>query len=126
VDPNGPDGIAGTGDENLRLADGSPCIDAGDNSAVIANPLDHDGKPRISYGIVDMGAYERLCPCSVNGDLNCSCDVNLADFAILSNAWQSEQGQGLYNPVCDISTPRDGRVTIKDLKVLAENWLLGL
>jgi len=123
VDPNGPDGIAGTGDENLRLANGSPCIDAGDNNAIIANPLDNDGNPRISNDVVDMGAYERLCICSVTGDFNCSCDVDLADFAILSKAWQSEKGQGLYNPLCDISVPADDLVDIEDVKVLAENWL---
>lgn len=111
---------------DLHLADGSPCIDAGDNNAIIANPLDHDGNPRISNDVVDMGAYERLCICSVTGDLNCSCDVDLADFVILSKAWQSEEGQGQYNPVCDISVPADDIVDIEDVKVLAENWLLEL
>ena len=42
---------------NYRLADGSPCINAGTNSLAAGNP-DLDGKPRIIAGIVDMGAYE--------------------------------------------------------------------
>lgn len=58
VDPNGPDGIVGTEDDNLRLKAGSPCINAGDNSVVDLYDTDLDGNPRIINGTVDMGAYE--------------------------------------------------------------------
>ena len=44
-------------DADLRLSAGSPCIDAGDNSAVLVG-TDLDGNQRIVNGIVDMGAYE--------------------------------------------------------------------
>ncbi|MHC4252460.1 MAG: choice-of-anchor Q domain-containing protein [Planctomycetota bacterium] len=61
---------AGAG--NLRLGASSPCIDAGDDSALPADaadldddgntteplPLDLDGNPRVSGSYVDMGAYE--------------------------------------------------------------------
>ena len=85
VDPLGPDGIAGTADDDLRLAAGSPCVDAGSNDAVPLDvfdldgdgdageptPLDLSGDPRfvddpaapdVGQGtapIVDMGPYER-------------------------------------------------------------------
>lgn len=71
VDPLGPDGIARTIDDNYRIRSGSPCVDAGDNTAV---PLDVatelDGKTRFlddptmtDHGKggkppVDIGAYE--------------------------------------------------------------------
>ena len=72
VDPNGPDGVAGTLDDNLRLDSVSPCRNAGDNSALCPDsadfdkdgdvnepiPFDIDGKPRILYGVVDLGSYE--------------------------------------------------------------------
>jgi len=65
VDPGGVDGIVGNEDDNLRLLPGSPCVDAGDNSAVPPTVIvDLDGRPRIIDGngdgmsIVDMGAYE--------------------------------------------------------------------
>jgi len=71
IDPAGPDGIIGTEDDNLRLAPGSPCIDAADNTAVPDGVgTDLDGNPRFiddpdtedtGHGdppIVDMGAYE--------------------------------------------------------------------
>jgi hypothetical protein len=85
-DPDGSDGIPGTLDDNFRLDDGSPCIDAGDDGAVpvvdegdvdddgvTAEPLPWDAdtaKPASHHGRVfdvvlgpvgtgvDMGAYE--------------------------------------------------------------------
>jgi len=65
--------MIGTEDDNLRLKPGSPCINAGDNSAIPVDefdldddgdsneptPFDIDGKPRILNGTVDVGAYER-------------------------------------------------------------------
>lgn len=72
ADADGADGIAGTTDDNLRLAAGSPAIDAGDNNFIPADlidddenadtnetaPFDLDGLPRIFGAHVDLGAYE--------------------------------------------------------------------
>jgi len=69
VDPDGPDNLIGTQDDNLRLRVGSPTIDAGDNAAVTVL-TDLNGNPRFvddlitpdtgngTPPIVDMGAYE--------------------------------------------------------------------
>lgn len=67
----GPDGLAGTGDEDLRLLPGSPCIDSGSNFLMPAGSLwdllgvrrfvDEPLTPNTGIGsgaIVDMGAHE--------------------------------------------------------------------
>jgi hypothetical protein len=71
ADPVGPDDAPGTADDDLRLQGGSPCIDAGDSTAVPVDVLtDLNGDPRFvddpgtsdtGVGnplVVEMGAYE--------------------------------------------------------------------
>ncbi len=81
--------------DDLRLAFGSPCVDAGSNAALPpdgldldgdgntaeAIPLDLGGNPRVTGGTVDMGAWEGEfepgAPASSEGDLD------QGDFALL-------------------------------------------
>jgi len=71
VDADGADDIVGTLDDDLHLQSSSPCIDAGDNTAVPPDVIkDMDGEPRFmdvtsvtdtgngTKPIVDIGAYE--------------------------------------------------------------------
>ncbi len=71
ADADGWDGASGTEDDNLRLSRGSPCVDAGDNAALLQSiTMDLSGNPRFlddpdapdtgngAPPIVDMGAYE--------------------------------------------------------------------
>ena len=53
-DPAFVDSAAG----NYRLRSYSPCVNAGTNQDWMVNATDLDGNPRISFGIVDMGAFE--------------------------------------------------------------------
>jgi predicted outer membrane repeat protein len=46
------------GHDNLRLLPGSPCIDAGDNTAVLEIVKSLDGEQSFTNNIVDMGAFE--------------------------------------------------------------------
>ena len=48
---------------NYHLTANSPCVNAGANSAWMTGAVDLDGRQRIRYGTVDMGAYE----CVYNG-----------------------------------------------------------
>ena len=96
IDPLGPDGVAGTLDDNLRLALNSPCIDAGDSTKLPLDvgdvnsngdiheqlPLDLDRRARrfdvpgvpdtgIGFPVVDRGCYETqppFCPADFNAD----------------------------------------------------------
>jgi len=118
VDEDGPDGVAGTPDDNLRLLAMSPCIDAGSNEAVTME-TDLDGHPRIRDGgsgeaIVDMGAYEYQ---PVPGDLDGDRDVDAADYAAFLAAFGHATGDPAYNPAADLDG--DGRVTLMDYQL----WL---
>ena len=63
VDADGPDDVAGTTDDNLRLLGTSPCLNAG-LSELRSDPFltDCDGYPRIMGRLMDMGAYEYVVP----------------------------------------------------------------
>jgi parallel beta-helix repeat protein len=147
VDADGPDNIVGTEDDNLRLSPGSPCIDAGDNTAVPADtadldndgntveptPWDLDGRDRFADGdcndteIVDMGAYEFAKFAWVYiGDFAGGCDVDFVDFSVLGLTWLLEEQEAGYDPNCDISLPADGVIDEKDLKIFTDNWLAGM
>ena len=56
-------------------------------------------------------------------DFNFDCVIDFEDFAVLGLAWGSEQGDGNWNPVCDISDPNDDIIDNKDLDVFTDKWL---
>jgi hypothetical protein len=59
VDADGADNVTGTEDDDLHLLPDSPCIDAGENSAIPESVVtDVGGNPRIVNDTVDIGAYE--------------------------------------------------------------------
>ena len=45
---------------NYRLSANSPCVNTGTNQFWMTDSCDLDGRTRICYGTVDMGAYERI------------------------------------------------------------------
>jgi len=49
-----------TNTANYRLAANSPCINTGTNESWMTGAFDLDGRTRIRYGIVDIGAYETI------------------------------------------------------------------
>lgn len=105
VDAIGADNVAGTGDDDLRLGQGSPAIDAGDNNLIPggavfdlegnARRLDDPATPDRGAGappVVDMGAYEFLaagaavCGNGVTEQGEDCDDANLADGDCCSSA----------------------------------------
>ncbi len=81
VDPLGPDGIAGTEDDNLRLSPDSPAIGTGDPAYVPSlEGTDLDGNPRLTGCRVDLGAYEAAME-QLPGDFDANAWVDLADLA---------------------------------------------
>lgn len=79
ADADGADDTIGTEDDDLRLSNGSPCIDAADNTAVpVGVVTDFDGNDRFvddgsvsdtgvgTAPIADMGAFEAPGDCNGN------------------------------------------------------------
>ena len=112
---------------NCRLAPSSPCIDAGDNTAVPKGIVtDLDDNPRFvddpdtrdtgngDPPVVDMGAYEFqgiTCPWDLDG----TGSVGILDLLALLAAWGTDPGGP---PDFD----GDGTVGILDLLTLLANW----
>jgi predicted outer membrane repeat protein len=137
---------------DLHLQANSPCIDAGDKNSDPADtadldgdanttepvPLDLDGRHRFfddpctadsgngTPPVVDMGAYEYGSCLAIRGDFEGNdCDVDFADYAIITEAWLTKPGDALWNPNCDISDPPDDYIDWRDVAILCENWLAG-
>ncbi|UCC29866.1 MAG: S8 family serine peptidase, partial [Phycisphaerales bacterium] len=122
VDPDGPDDIPGTDDDDVRLSAGSPCIDAGDNAFVDACSLDADGHQRrwddpgtadTGAGvapIVDMGPYEYGSPiaadCNINGVLD-ACDIE-------DGTSEDCTGNGMPDE-CEVDCDSNGRADTCDM-----------
>ncbi|MBN1126393.1 MAG: C10 family peptidase [Sedimentisphaerales bacterium] len=150
VDPNGSDCIVGTWDDNLRLLDGSPCVDAGDNDWLPVDtadldqdgntteqiPLDLYGQERISDGdgdddtIVDIGACELqtpdefiLIPTQRSPDINQNGVVDLSDLILLTSAWLENK-----TDPADIYPLPDGDqvINLSDFSELSAHWHFGI
>ena len=112
---------------DFRIEPGSPCIDAGDSTAVPAEVItDLDGNARfvddpftpdtgIGFPCVDMGAYEFQaeldCPEDVNGDEI----VNIDDLFQVLSAWGPCEE-------CPEDVNDDGVVDIDDIFEVLANW----
>jgi HYR domain/Right handed beta helix region len=70
IAPAGADGVAGTADDDFRVAAGSPVLDGGSNTAAAQTPTDLLGSARIGQCRADMGAIESpvlFLDCDGNG-----------------------------------------------------------
>ena len=75
LDSFGPDGVAGTGDEDLRLQQSSSSIDAGDVGYLpIGIGTDLSGAPRVSSCRIDQGAFESIWTGDSDGDGLTNCE----------------------------------------------------
>ncbi len=122
ADLDGPDNVAGTLDDDLRLRYPSPAIDTGNNAAVPGTvSTDLDGKPRKQDGnadalvVVDMGAYEYEfhIPADFNGDR----DVDAEDLDALHDC-RSGPAVPLAPACTDKDLDGDGDSDLDDFGVL--------
>ncbi|MCH8315682.1 MAG: hypothetical protein IID41_06875 [Planctomycetes bacterium] len=117
---------------DLNLSPGSPCIDAGDNTAVPEGiDTDLDGNDRFvddlctddtgngKPPIVDMGAYEfQLFQVTCPWDLDCNGSVGVKDLLFLLGAW----GPCPPKEFCPADFDNTGDVGVNDLLILLGAW----
>ena len=109
VDADGVDDIPGTEDDDLRLAPGSPGINAGSLNTSFLPATDLDGHPRVLCGRVDIGAYEFGI-----GDFNCDQTVDLDDFAEWAGCMTGPAGP-LYAIGCEaFDSDADEDIDLRD------------
>jgi predicted outer membrane repeat protein len=102
IDPVGPDGVPGSGDEDWHLSPSSPAIDAADNSAIPEGVVsDLDGSARFvddpatqdtgvgPSPIADIGAYEFAPPWCA--DCDGSGVLDLFDFLCFVNLFNAAE-----------------------------------
>ena len=100
---------------SLRLADDSPCINAG-NNAQTSGVLDAAGAARVQGGAVDMGAYERgrafntLTVINGSGSGSYSNNAEVAIAAVETNAWT--RFQAWIGAVDTVAAPADAATTL--------------
>ena len=122
-DADGDDDIFGTEDDNLELEYGSPCIDAGDNTAVPPDTADLDEDGNIS---------ERI-PLDLGGNTRFTDDPKIDDTGVPATGYPEIVEMGAYEryefcgdpghpfPVGDIN--RDCKVDFFDIAIVAAHWL---
>ena len=100
VDLDGADNMLGTPDDDLRLSDASPCINAGD-PATVTDPADIDlaNAPRLTGCRVDIGAYESVVD-QLFADFNDDGAVDMHDFSAFQRCFGTPQSGFSWSPAC--------------------------
>jgi hypothetical protein len=132
TDSAGPDRVVGTQDDDLTLSPTSPCIDAGDNTALdAAVHADLGGKVRFfdapstpdsgipgGFGgnaIVDIGAHEWSTYCA--GDYNGDGGADGSDVSAFFRDWEAGAAQADVNV--------DGGIDGADINTFFAQWEAG-
>jgi hypothetical protein len=115
VDLDGADDTPGTADDDARLAPGSPCIDAGDSTAVPPDALDLDGDGDTTEPTpLDLGGLPRFA------DDPSTADTGVPDPPRPVTDMGASEFPGDSCPAdCD---PKDGQVDVSDLLAALAAW----
>ena len=58
--------------------------------------------------------------CPLFGDLDCDCDVDVADIMMVASKWRCQLGDQCYDPLCDLND--DGDIDIVDIMLVVAHW----
>ena len=111
----------GTGKTTLEMQTESTFTDAGwDFVGETTNGTDD------FWDICEGTNYPKFVWQELLGDFVCPDGVSLVDFSYIAAAWYSEDGDGNWDPICDISDPNDNIIDERDLGVFVDNYLKGI
>ena len=118
--PDGPDEIAGTADDNLELGHDSPCIDAGDSNSVPTDyaDLNEDGDT-LEVTPLDLASHARFTDDPVMADTG-SGSPPIVDMGAYERYEFCGSAEFPYPPV---DYNHDCRVNLLDLAYFAQYWL---
>ena len=118
VNPLGPDGVAGTEDDDLRLRSDSPCIDAGDTTALPADWFDLDGDGDMTEPLpLDMRGNARALDTPSAPDVGIASPTTPILGAIVDMGAHEHRRPGDIAPSIG-----DGAVNISDLLLVIIHW----
>ncbi len=124
VDRLGPDGIAGTGDEDLRVPAGSPHVDAGTGDGIavavdlsfVHRRLDGDGD---GERVPDIGPHELEAPLTCPEDVTGDGVLDIRDVDAIVDNLGATDGAGM------LDVDGDGLVGPSDLRQVVEKLAVG-
>jgi hypothetical protein len=96
-------------------------VDPTDDSFWVANEFAWTSSPSNS----DWATFIANVNAPIIGDFNVDGDVDFLDFALFATSWHMTSADPNWNPVFDISSPRDNIINNLDLAAFAQNWLKG-
>ncbi|MGA9347495.1 MAG: hypothetical protein WBW48_01660 [Anaerolineae bacterium] len=59
-------------------------------------------------------------PCTLAGDLDCDCDVDMVDIMLVASRWHATEGDLDYDPLYDLDG--NGVIDIVDIMLVAVHW----
>jgi hypothetical protein len=105
-----------------RWGDYSACVlDPTDDSFWVANEFAWTSLPANSDWATFIAGFNP----PIVGDFDIDGGVNFIDFALFAQNWQLTSSDPNWNPVFDISVPKDNVIDFFDLEVFSQNWLKG-
>ena len=69
---------------------------------------------------VESGYWYGPITCIISGDLDCDCEVGVADIMQVASRWRAKEGDPDYAPYYDLD--HDGDIDIVDIMLVVVHW----
>ena len=69
---------------------------------------------------VESGYWYGPITCIISGDLDCNCQVNVADIMQVANLWRCRSEDECYDDYFDLD--KDGDIDVVDIMLVVKHW----